>query len=80
VLEQAASKLAVYRPNRIDGVRIEFADGWGMIRASVTEPLFTLRFEAKSAERLKEIKEILLATLPPDVRAAVTGKLPPELH
>ncbi|HWR41663.1 phosphomannomutase/phosphoglucomutase [Sporomusa sp.] len=78
VLEQVAAKLAVHRPNLIDGVRIEFADGWGMIRASVTEPLFTLRFEAKTADRLKEITAILLAALPLDVQAAVTAKLPAE--
>ena len=52
-----------YQPNRIDGVRLEFADGWGMIRASVTEPLFTLRFEARTTERLREIAALLAATL-----------------
>lgn len=78
VLDQIADRLADYRPNRIDGVRIEFADGWGMIRASVTEPLFTLRFEAKTAERLKEITAILLAGMSPELREAVKPKLPPE--
>jgi len=57
ILDAAAEKLLSYQPNRIDGVRIDFADGWGMIRASVTEPLFTLRFEAKSGERLREISQ-----------------------
>lgn len=78
VLTQVADKLVDHRPNLIDGVRIEFDDGWGMIRASVTEPLFTLRFEAKTPGRLKEITAILLSALPPDVRAAVTAKLPAE--
>lgn len=78
VLDLIADKLADYRPNRIDGVRIEFADGWGMIRASVTEPLFTLRFEAKTADRLKEITAILLGGMPSAVREAVIAKLPPE--
>lgn len=77
ILDDTAAKLAAYNPNRIDGVRIEFADGWGMIRASVTEPLFTLRFEAKTAERLREITVILLAALPEGVRQAVTAKMPP---
>ena len=80
ILEQVAVRLAVYEPNLIDGVRIEFADGWGMIRASVTEPLFTLRFEAKTAARLNVIKTMLLNALPVDIQAAVIAKLPAELQ
>ena len=34
LLDEAAAKLAGYQPNRIDGVRLEFADGWGMIARS----------------------------------------------
>ena len=78
VLDQIAGRLTAYTPNRIDGVRIEFADGWGMIRASVTEPLFTLRFEAKTTERLKEITAILLTAMPIELKEAVIAKLPPE--
>lgn len=78
VLDTAAGKLAQYNPNRIDGVRIEFNDGWGMIRASVTEPLFTLRFEAKSNQRLQEIIEILLSALPEDIKKLVIKELPTE--
>lgn len=76
ILAQVAATLAKYHPNLIDGVRIEFDDGWGMIRASVTEPLFTLRFEAKTAARLKEITALLLSALPAEVKAAVAAKLP----
>lgn len=78
VLSQVADKLGEHTPNLIDGVRIEFDDGWGMIRASVTEPLFTLRFEAKTPGRLKEITAILLSALPPEVREAVIARLPEE--
>jgi len=78
ILAEAAEKLARYSPNRIDGVRIEFSDGWGMIRSSVTEPLFTLRFEAKSASRLQQISTILLAALPEYIRRAVLAELPPQ--
>ncbi|MBP2628717.1 MAG: phosphoglucomutase/phosphomannomutase alpha/beta/alpha domain [Firmicutes bacterium] len=78
ILDTAAGKLAKYCPNRIDGVRIEFNDGWGMIRASVTEPLFTLRFEAKSTQRLQEIIEILLSALPENIKKLVTKQLPTE--
>lgn len=79
ILDAAASKLAHYNPNRIDGVRIEFEDGWGMIRASVTEPLFTLRFEAKTSERLQEIIEILLSALPENIKGLVRAALPTPL-
>ena len=76
ILDETARRLAAYAPNRIDGVRIEFSDGWGMIRASVTEPLFTLRFEAKSPARLQAIMAILVEALPPEVRSAVLARLP----
>jgi phosphomannomutase/phosphoglucomutase len=79
VLDDAAKKLAAYQPNRIDGVRIEFEDGWGMIRASVTEPLFTLRFEAKSIERLQEIINVLVCVLPENIKAAVMNALRPNI-
>lgn len=71
ILDAAAEKLREYQPNRIDGVRIDFADGWGMIRSSVTEPLFTLRFEAKTEKRLREIIELLLSALPTNIQMAV---------
>ena len=43
----------------IDGVRIEFSDGWGLIRASNTQPVLVLRFEATSERRLQEIKTLI---------------------
>lgn len=45
-----------YKYESIDGVRVEFDDGWALLRASNTEPKLTLRFEAKTEERLEEIK------------------------
>lgn len=44
----------------IDGVRVEFADAWALIRASNTGPNLTVRFEAKEKERLEEIQEEFL--------------------
>ncbi len=41
-----------YRVNPIDGVRIAFPDGWGLLRASNTQPVLVLRFEATSDESL----------------------------
>jgi len=40
----------------VDGVRINFSDGWGLLRASNTQPVLVLRFEAQSRERLEEIR------------------------
>lgn len=40
----------------IDGVRVEYPDGWGLLRASNTQPALVLRFEAQSRERLNEIR------------------------
>ncbi|VAX21126.1 Phosphoglucomutase @ Phosphomannomutase [hydrothermal vent metagenome] len=40
----------------IDGARVRFGDGWGLIRASNTQPVLVLRFEAQSQEKLDKIK------------------------
>ncbi|HEY5489914.1 MAG TPA: phosphomannomutase, partial [Gemmatimonadaceae bacterium] len=40
----------------VDGARILFGDGWGLIRASNTQPILVLRFEARSEQRLAEIR------------------------
>lgn len=40
----------------IDGVRVSFGDGWGLLRASNTQPVIVLRFEAPTPERLAAIR------------------------
>lgn len=40
----------------LDGARISFADGWGLIRASNTQPVLVMRFEASSEERMNEYR------------------------
>jgi phosphomannomutase / phosphoglucomutase len=40
----------------VDGVRVLFGDGWGLIRASNTQPILVTRYEARSEERLREIR------------------------
>ena len=47
----------------IDGVRILFDDGWGLIRASNTQPALVLRFEAMSEPRLSEIRHLVESAL-----------------
>lgn len=42
----------------IDGVRVDYSKGWGLVRASNTSPALTLRFEAESEEAMTIIKQI----------------------
>lgn len=43
----------------VDGVRVRFGDGWGLVRASNTQPVLVLRFEALTEKRLREIKKLV---------------------
>lgn len=52
-----------YRTIDIDGVRVVFRDGWGLVRPSNTQPALVLRFEAETPERLKEIKDLIVGKL-----------------
>jgi phosphomannomutase/phosphoglucomutase len=49
--------------NTIDGLRVDFPDGWGLVRASNTTPCLVLRFEAETNEALIRIQEIFRAQL-----------------
>jgi len=48
-----------YEAVTVDGVRVVFPDGWGLVRASNTQPLLVLRFEATTPERLEEIRGLV---------------------
>jgi phosphomannomutase/phosphoglucomutase len=56
----------------VDGARIDFGDGWGLVRASNTTPLLVLRFEADTTSRLAEIRGIVEKKLG-EVMSAVVG-------
>jgi phosphomannomutase/phosphoglucomutase len=43
----------------IDGARINFGQGWGLVRASNTQPVLVLRFEAQSPELLAEYRKLV---------------------
>jgi len=43
----------------VDGVRVLFGDGWGLLRASNTQPVIVARYEARSEERLAEIRGVM---------------------
>ena len=52
-----------YRVITIDGARVEFGDGWGLVRASNTQPVVVVRFEARTPERLAEIQRQMMEPL-----------------
>ncbi|MFQ6610742.1 MAG: phosphomannomutase/phosphoglucomutase [Fidelibacterota bacterium] len=47
----------------VDGVRIKFGDGWGLVRSSNTQPVIVCRFEANTLTRMEEIKKLVLDKL-----------------
>jgi phosphomannomutase/phosphoglucomutase len=52
-----------YRVIDLDGARVEFGDGWGLVRASNTQPALVVRFEARTPERLKQIRNLFMEPL-----------------
>jgi len=52
-----------YDCSTVDGVRIKFGDGWGLVRSSNTQPVIVCRFEANTAERMEEIRSIVMNKL-----------------
>jgi phosphomannomutase/phosphoglucomutase len=63
VTERLRADPAVTSVVNIDGVRAKFADGWGLVRASNTQPALVMRCEASTAERLAAIKVAIEAHL-----------------
>ena len=64
---KAAATQAKFAPpaviNTIDGVRVDWPDGFGLIRASNTTPVLVLRFEGQTQDALKRIEADMLALL-----------------
>lgn len=53
----------------LDGVRLITPAGWGLIRASNTQPVLVLRFEAKSPEKLREVQQLMEGLLNAELAA-----------
>ncbi len=49
-----------FKVDTIDGVRVTFEKGWGLVRASNTQPVLVMRFEAESAELLEGYKKTVI--------------------
>lgn len=61
----------------VDGARVQFGDGWGLVRASNTGPVLVLRFEAQTPERLAELRAYVegeLAAIQAELAAAPTSE------
>ncbi len=60
IMERAVAHFsAAYDVIDVDGVRVLFGDGWGLLRASNTQPILVARFEARTPERMAEIREVM---------------------
>ncbi len=59
IVEKAQSAFNEFPSVTIDGIRIKFDNGWALIRASNTQPVLVLRFEAVNETRLNEIRSFV---------------------
>ncbi|WP_300368273.1 phosphomannomutase/phosphoglucomutase [Hydrogenimonas sp.] len=59
ILYSRKSALGIREIVTIDGVRVIFEDGWGLVRASNTTPILVTRFEAESPEALERIRSLM---------------------
>jgi phosphomannomutase / phosphoglucomutase len=67
----ASAKFTGGKVTDIDGMRIDFSDGWGLVRASNTTPSLVIRFEADSKEALENIQaqfRDLMRNVKPDIK------------
>ncbi len=55
---QEKARFSESKVTTIDGVRVDFADGWGLVRASNTTPVLVMRFDADSEDSLRRIQGV----------------------
>ena len=60
IAEQAKSAFPEYQVTSIDGARIAFENGWALIRASNTQPILVMRFEADTPQHLEQYQRLVL--------------------
>ncbi len=65
MIKEALKKFSHVSLITIDGVRASMAYGWGIVRASNTQPALSIRFEGYSAEGLQQVKDDFIALLQP---------------
>jgi len=72
IAKKAQSAFKDFETDNIDGVRINFENGWGLIRASNTQPVLVLRFEADTIENLNQYQKLVTGRLE-DIKASISG-------
>lgn len=60
IAKEAQSAFSEFKVDTIDGVRVTFGRGWGLVRASNTQPVLVMRFEAETPELLEEYKKTVV--------------------
>jgi phosphomannomutase / phosphoglucomutase len=60
---QARAQFDGARVSTIDGVRADFEDGWGLVRASNTTPILVVRFDGETELALERIKNVFRARM-----------------
>lgn len=60
---QAQARFEGAKVSTIDGVRADFADGWGLVRASNTTPILVVRFDGETEAALERIKNVFRARM-----------------
>lgn len=60
IAQEAQSAFNEYKVDTIDGVRVTFDHGWGLVRASNTQPVLVMRFEATTPGLLEQYKTTVI--------------------
>jgi phosphomannomutase/phosphoglucomutase len=60
---QAKTRFEGAKVSTIDGIRADFEDGWGLVRASNTTPILVVRFDGESEKALERIKNVFRARM-----------------
>jgi phosphomannomutase/phosphoglucomutase len=59
VVELVKKEFSDYPHISIDGIRIQFKEGWSLVRASNTQPAIVIRFEAISEDKMRDIEKLV---------------------
>jgi phosphomannomutase / phosphoglucomutase len=71
IAKEAQSAFPEHKVDTIDGVRVTFEKGWGLVRASNTQPVLVMRFEAESPELLETYKKTVIDQIE-DIKARLS--------
>ena len=71
IAKEAQSAFPEHKVDTIDGVRVTFEKGWGLVRASNTQPVLVMRFEAESPALLETYKKAVIDRIE-DIKARLS--------